>query len=90
MLMPHKIDKHLVAAGIYGQRMASALEQVDLRTVPPDRREPIKRLRADIRRILADIELARVGGDDHFTRRGPRQRETAPGEPSAEPSEHPD
>lgn len=69
MLLPHDVDKHLVAASIYGHRIATALERVDLRSVPRDRRDPIKRLREDVARMLRDIEIARVGEDDHFSRR---------------------
>lgn len=69
MLMGHPIDKHLVASSIYLHRVASALESIDLRTVPTDRRESIKQLRADVLKMLRDIEITRVGADDLVERR---------------------
>ena len=69
MLMGHEIDKHVVASSSYLHRVARALETIDLRTVPTDRREPIKQLRADVLRLLRDIEIARVGPDDLVARR---------------------
>jgi hypothetical protein len=86
MLLPHDVDKHLVAASIYGHRIASAFEQIDLRTVPRDRREPIKQLREDVLRMLRDIEVARIGVDDHITRRQRWREIDASRQPSDQPS----
>lgn len=66
--MRHEIDKHLVASSLYLQRVAGALEKIDLRTVPKDRRERLKVLRDTAQTMLKDLEIVRVGEDDHFRR----------------------
>jgi hypothetical protein len=68
-LLPHEIDKHLVSSSIYLTRVASALESIDLRTVPTDRRAVIKDIRTEIADLIKKLEIARVGEEGHARRR---------------------
>lgn len=60
-IMPHEVDKRLVAAAIYLARVDKELDQVPMDTVWPERQAKLKKLCAKIKADIGALEEARTG-----------------------------
>jgi hypothetical protein len=60
-LMPHEVDRHLVAGGIYLNRVDRELEKIPTGLVPEERQEVLSSLRGQLTDVIVQLEELRTG-----------------------------